>query len=115
MISLYTKIDMSLAIPITLYSFVIMFLFGLVELLNVRRSIKLSLYGFSTTAYLVGLCYVFNTLFKEDPMKYTKINFSDWSQYVDGNVAIIVIVSLLLISCAFLAFGIYKSKHTYKK
>lgn len=101
--------NFSNAITITLYSYVILFIYGIVEIFKINRFIKISLDCFFTGLYFVGLALVLNKIFGESVSTY-KINFLDWNNYCNGNVCFIILLSLLVVSIIFGILGIKKNE-----
>ncbi len=71
--------------------------------------------AFFKTGVCVALCtvvYYFtksvvDVLFGTNSASY-QVNFSDWRQYLEGNITFIVLISLLLISAVFLGVGMFR-------
>ena len=65
-----------------------------------------------TAIYFSG--YVVNTLFnlKEN---YYQVDFSNWNDYSNSNVMLIIILSLLFISAIFIGIGIFRISKNKKQ
>ena len=97
--------NMNDAIIITLYSYVILFLVGIVELFKTNRFIKIGIDSFFTGLYFVGLGYVLTNIFNENMYNY-KINLLDWNNNINGNVCFLLLLSFITVSIVFIILGI---------
>ncbi len=102
-------------VMITLYSYTILAVFGLIELIKINAFSKIGLGFLSMLPYLFGLEMVLDVLLGgNDGGSYYDIDFSHWSTHINANVTFIVKLSLLGLAILFLTIGVIRSK-TNKK
>lgn len=110
-VNTYVKInDLGGAMLITVVSYGLLFSYSIVELFNVNRYIKLGIDGFITCIEWFGIGYIVTNYVGEDLFTEYKIDFSDWTNCINGNVMCIVLLSLAFISLVLLMIGIIKGK-----
>ncbi len=101
------------AILVTCYAFApvyfcaIFFLLRLDVFLKTGVCIALSSIAFYFVEYIVDL------LFGTNASSY-QVNFYDWSEYLEGNISLISLLSLLFLSSVFIAISIYRVCKTKK-
>ena len=99
---------------ITLYSYTILAVFGLIGLLKTNVLTKIGLGFLSMLPYLFGLEMILNKLLGgNDGGSYYDVDFSNWSSHINANVTFIVKLSLFGIGILFLVIGLilhYKRK-----
>ena len=94
-------------VMITLYSYAILAVFGLIGLIKTNAFTKIGLGFLSMLPYLFGLEKVLETLLGgNDGGSYYDVDFSNWSTHINANVTFIVKLSLLGLSIVFLLGGI---------
>ena len=109
-INAYTPINMINALIITLYSFVILIVYGLVNLFNINKYYKLSIDFLLTQFYFFGLEKVLiAVLGQPDDFGY-RVNFNDWVNYTNGNIFFIIGALLILLSLLFFVLGFNDSE-----
>lgn len=96
------------AVIVTLCSYGLLFSYATLELFNINRFIKLGIDGLITCIELIGLGYVIRKLF--DSTTDYKVDFSDWTNHINGNIQCIILLSILFISLIFLVIGYIKAK-----
>ena len=101
---------MGSAILVTICSYGILFSYSIIELFKINRFTKLGIGGLITPIEISALGYVIGKLFESDSAQNYNINFSDWVNYTNGNVAAVTSLSILFISIIFLVIGLIKSK-----
>lgn len=101
--------DLLLALKCAGYCFILPLIWGIVELIPVKRIFRLSLDSLFTGAHLYGLNGVLNKLL-EGGSGWYQINFSDWENFTDGNVAIIGLAFFVLLAAVFAVFGFCRKK-----
>ena len=112
-VNTYVKIDnLGGAMLITVVSYGLLFSYSLIEFLNVNRLIKLGIDGFITFLEWFGIGYVVTKYIGKSLFEEYKINFSDWTNCINGNVMCIVLLSLAFISTILLIIGIKKRKQS---
>ena len=103
-------------VMVTLYSYTILAVFGLIGLIKINVFIKIGLGFISLLPYLFGLEMMLDVLLGgNDGGSYYDIDFSNWSTHINANVTFIVKLSLLGIGLLFLTIGLirhYKRKKT---
>lgn len=101
-------------IMITLYSYTILAVFGLIGLIKTNAFTKIGLGFLSMLPYLFGLEKVLETLLDTNAGgSYYDVDFSHWSTHINANVTFIVKSSLLGLGILFLIGGLllhYKRK-----
>ena len=107
-INLYKSFDINTALIITLYSYLILIIYGLIRLINTNKCIRLSIDFFLTSIYFIGLGKVLTSLLGSPDDYGYKINFYDWKNYTNGNVCFIIFSSLVITSIILLICGISK-------
>lgn len=104
-INAYTPINMNNALIITLYSFVILIVYGLVNLFNINKYYKLSIDFLLIEFYFFGLEKVLiAVLGQPDDFGY-RVNFNDWVNYANCNIFFIIGALLILLSILFFVLG----------
>ncbi len=94
-------------VMITLYSYTILALFGLIVLIKTNPFIKIGAGFLSMLPYLFGLEMILDKLLGgNDGGSYYDIDFSHWSTHINANVTFIVKLSLLGLSILFLISGL---------
>lgn len=109
-VNTYVKIDLGGAILITIVSYGLMFGYSLIELLNVHRLVKLGIDGFITCIGWFGIGYVATKYVGQDLFTEYKVDFSDWTNCINGNVMCLVLISLIAISLVLLLIGLKLNK-----
>lgn len=111
-VNAYKPFDIGNALLITAYCFLILFAVSLIELFSCGRIRKLSFESIITAAYLFGLNGFLNVILDgEYPLShYYSVNFSDWENYSDGNVMLIVTSFFLLLGIVLLICSFKKKK-----
>jgi len=94
------------AIKVTLYGFVVLFAYGIVELLPINRKIKLGLDSFLTGIYALGLGKVLPYLMNVEEVNYLDIDLLDWAGHTDGNVALMILIGFAVIGIVLCTVGI---------
>ncbi len=107
-VNMYTKIDLGGAIFIAVVSYGLLFIYSIIEFFNVNRLIKLGIDGFITCIGWYGIGNIVSNYVGEDFATEYKIDFSDWTNCINGNVMCIVLFSLASISLILLIIGIIK-------
>lgn len=104
-------------VMITLYSYTILVVFGLMGLIKTNAFTKIGLGFLSMLPYLFGLEKVLETLLGgNDGGSYYDVDFSNWSSHTNANVTFIVKLSLFGIGILFLTIGlILHLKHKKQK
>ena len=101
-------------VMITLYSYTILAVFGLIGLIKTNAFTKIGLRFLSILPYLFGLEKVLETLLGTNAGgSYYDVDFSNWSTHINANVTFIVKLSLLGLGMLFLTLGLilhYKHK-----
>ena len=101
-------------VMITLYSYTILAVFGLIGLIKTNAFTKIGLGFLSILPYLFGLEMILDKLLGgNDGGSYYDIDFSHWSTHINANVTFIVKLSLLGLGILFLIVGLvlhYKHK-----
>lgn len=105
----YNPFNIELAIKITLYCFLILFLYGLVELFSLSRMCKLGIDSLITGLYAVSLAKVLPFLMNVKEDNYFDIDFSDWANHTNGNVALIILLSFGAIGIGLIVWSIIKA------
>lgn len=108
-VELYKDIIFIRSLLITLYAYVILFLFGIVELFKTNRFIKSGIDNLLIDIYLVGLHFILIGIFKDANTDYS-INFLDWHNHTNGNVSFIILLTFLLVGIGFIITGIVLNK-----
>ena len=99
----YTKINMELAVRITSDGFLLMFIYGLCELLPVKRLAKLGADSIMTGVYFYLLNGELNSLLSHGTLRdFYRVDYSNWTMCSNGNTALIVLVSLIAAGVAML-------------
>ena len=111
-INSYSKINMmGDAILITAVSYGLLFSYAIIETFNINRLLKLGIEGFITAFELLGIGYfIMKIVDATDDLSNYKVNFSDWSNNISGNVMCIVFLSIIFISIILLILGMHKRK-----
>ena len=92
---------------ITLYSYTILAVFGLIGLIKTNAFTKIGLGFLSMLPYLFGLEKVLETLLGTNAGgSYYDVDFSNWSTHINANVTFIVKLSLLGLGILFLIGGL---------
>lgn len=103
----YNEFNVLKGLLITMYAYLILYIFGIISLLKTNVFTKLGLCFVCLIAYLNGLNFVlYGLLGGNSGGSYYDINFKDWPNHINGNVNLIVILSLLGLSILFLTIGI---------
>ena len=112
-VNMYYEIDYLWgAIIITITSYGLLLSYSIIEFLNINRFIKLGIDGFITCLESFDIGYVIMKVIGEDGLSKYKVNFSDWTNHVNGNVMLIVLLFLAFISLILLIIGIKKRKQS---
>jgi len=110
-INCYRPFNLFNGIMITLYSYTILVVWGLISLIKTNSFTKIGLGILSILPYLFGLEMVLDVLLGgNDGGSYYDVDFSNWSTHINANVSFIVKLSLLGLGILFLILGIIKSK-----
>ena len=92
---------------ITCYAFTPVILCAVISALRFDAFIKTGIcIALSTVIYYFSE-YAVDILFGENGSSY-QVNFNDWQQYLEGNIYMICLISLLLISVIFIGIGIFR-------
>lgn len=106
--------DLFNGVMITLYSYTILAVFGLIGLIKTNVLTKIGLEFLSMLPYLFGLEMILDKLLGgNDGGSYYDVDFSNWSSHINANVTFIVKLTLLGLGIVFLTFGLilhYKRK-----
>lgn len=111
-IKFYISMNFLSSLYITLYSFVILIVIGLVRFLPLNRWLRVSFDLFLSIFYLKGLGVVLIKLFGTPDEYEYKVNFNNWHDYTNGNVVCIMMITLLALAILFLIIGLLKKKNT---
>ena len=102
------------SVMITLYSYTILAVFGLIGLIKTNVLTKVGLGFLSMLPYLFGLEMILDKLLGgNDGGSYYDVDFSNWSSHTNANVTFVVKLSLFGIGILFLTLGLilhYKRK-----
>ena len=113
-INFYRPFNLFNGIVITLYSYTILAVFGLIGLIKTNAFTKIGLGFLSVLPYLFGLEMILDKLLGgNDGGSYYDVDFSHWSTHINANVTFIVKLSLLGLGILFLTLGLllhYKLK-----
>lgn len=94
-------------VMITLYSYTILAVFGLIGLIKTNAFTKIGLGFLSMLPYLFGLEMILDKLLGgNDGGSYYDVDFSNWSTHINANVTFIVKLSLLGLGILFLTLGL---------
>ena len=94
-------------VMITLYSYTILAVFGLIGLIKTNAFTKMGLGFLSILPYLFGLEKVLETLLDTNAGgSYYDVDFSHWSTHINANVTFIVKLSLLGLGILFIMIGL---------
>ena len=94
-------------VMITLYSYTILVVFGLIGLIKTNAFTKTGLGFLSILPYLFGLEMVLDKLLGgNDGGSYYDVDFSNWSTHINANVTFIVKLSLLGLGILFIMIGL---------
>jgi len=99
------------AILITCYAFTPAILCTVICTLHLNAFLKAGLCIASSTVMYYFTDYVIDVLLGTNEKNY-QVNFYDWEQYLEGNIRLIVLISLLFVSAVFIGIGFYRA---YKK
>ncbi len=100
------------AILITCYAFTPVILCGYICTLHFDAFLKAGICVASSTVIYYFTDYVVDVLFGTNEKSY-QVNFNNWSQCIEGNILLISLISLFVISAVFIGIGffrIYKRK-----
>ena len=95
------------ALGITCYAFVPAVLCTVICALRLDRFLKTGICIAATTVIYYFADYAVDALFGIKQSTY-QVNFYDWGQCLEGNIYLIALVSLLLLSAVFGGIGIYR-------
>jgi len=95
------------AILITCYAFTPPILCAILCTLHLDAFLKTGICIASGSVMYYFTEYVVAILFGTGENSY-QVNFYDWGQYLDGNIHLISLISLLLVSAAFICIGIFR-------
>lgn len=98
--------DVGTAILIALYSFSILIAAGLVQLLPLGALVRTGIDCLLAGVYLGGMNSVLRILLHDDTVNYWHVDFTDWANAVNGNVAVIVVGTCAAAGLLFLIAGI---------
>ena len=111
-INMYTKIpNLGGAIIITISAYSLLLTYGIVELFKTNRFIKIGIDILTTGLELMGLVWIISKVVGDYNTTNYKVNFSDWTNYISGNINIITLVTILLLGIIFIIIGINKRKN----
>lgn len=98
------------AVLVTVCSYGLLFSYSIVELFSLNRFTKLGIDGLITPLELIGIKYLTQKLFEENIVTDYSVNFSDWSNHINGNILCIIALSFIFLSLVLLIIGYIKSK-----
>ena len=101
---------MGSAVLVTVCSYGLLFSYSIVELFSLNRFTKLGIDGLITPLGLIGIKYLTQKLFEENTVTDYSVNFSDWSNHINGNILCIIALSFIFLSLTLLIIGYIKSK-----
>ena len=101
---------MGSAVLVTICSYGLLFSYSIVELFPLNRFIKLGIDGLITPLELIGIGYVINSLFEGNTVTDYSVNFSDWTNHINGNILCISFLSIVFLSIVFLVIGFVRTK-----
>ena len=101
---------MGSAVLVTVCSYGLLFSYSIVELFSLNRFTKLGIDGLITPLGLIGIKYLTQKLFEENTVTDYSVNFSDWSNHINGNILCIIALSFIFLSLVLLIIGYIKSK-----
>ncbi len=106
----YVPFDLGRALKITVYCYTVLLAWALVELIPISRPTKLGFDSVLTGGYLYGMNGVLNRLLGENGTDYYTVNFSDWEQYSNGNVALIAVCVFAAVGVTLVLTGIFRRR-----
>ena len=86
----YYIIDLKTALYISLYSYIILIIIGIIRFLNINKYIRIEIDLFLSNLNLIGLGKVLIILLEQPDEYGYKVDFNDWSHYINGNVVCII-------------------------
>ena len=101
---------MGSAVLVTVCSYGLLFSYSIVELFSLNRFTKLGIDGLITPLGLIGIKYLTQKLFDGNTVTDYSVNFSDWSNHINGNILCIIALSFIFLSLVLLIIGYIKSK-----
>ena len=109
-IRINVKYDLWRGILISFYSYIPFAVISVMHMLKINNYYKaaVDILSFGIIAY--GLQWWIKWPYGGDASEYYRVDFADWSNCVNGNIAILTIIVLLVISAVFAIVGIYHSK-----
>ena len=111
LINIYTGIsDMNKAFIITTSAYGILITYGLIEFLNINRYFKLAIDFLLSGIELLGFGFLLNKLLEGESLSKYKIDFSDWNNYINGNIMCLSLSAIVLVAIIFIILGINKKK-----
>lgn len=110
-INLYKSININTTLITTIYCFSILIVYGLVSLIKCNKYFKLGIDLILSGVYLIGLDKLLNNFYGENGIDYYSINFSDWKNCINANVAFIILMTLVILGIVFIIFGFKKRKN----
>lgn len=113
-VSRYTDINLTLAMKITAYCFLLPLLISFAEMLPLSRMVKLGIDSVITGLHLYGLNGVMNLWLDGSINNCYKVDLSNWGKYTNGNVAITGLTFFTLLGIVLLVFGLIKKKTKIK-
>jgi len=107
----YTPYDIVFAVKITLYCFLLPFLYGFTELLPMPRLTKLGIDSLVTGAFTVSLAKVLPALMKVKEENYFDVDFTDWAGHTNGNVSTLILACFGVLGVVLILLGAAKKRH----
>jgi hypothetical protein len=98
------------AILMAVYGFAPLFLCAAVCTFRLSAWLKAGICTAISGIMLYGANYVATTLFGRSSSSSYQVDFHNWEQCINGNIQLIVLLSLLLVSAAFLTIGFLRVK-----
>ena len=98
------------AIVMAVYGFAPLFLCAAVCTFRLSAWLKAGICTAISGIMLYGANYVATTLFGTSSSNSYQVDFHNWEQCINGNIQLIVLLSLLLVSAAFLTIGFLRVK-----
>jgi len=102
---MYRSFQVSKSLIILLYSILILFIIGLINILKINKCIKTGIILILSSVYLFFLGPVLTKLIEGTKYNLT-INFKDWNNYSNGNTTFILCGITLVIGIIFVSLSI---------
>ena len=101
-------------ILISLYAFIPFAIISAIHLLKMNRYFKAAVDVLTSGLIVYGMQWWINRIIGGGTPQYYRVDFTDWTNSLNGNIILLVLISAIIISIALTIIGVYQNKRNKK-